>query len=142
MTFQIKPGKDRKPGVYNSIQNFFPDLYGINANGLPEGADEAQKVMALQLKGYLLFFEQLLANFHGQTVQINQLLSFDHNPLGSYAFEPLAGITDLEKVLQDPWLYRFVMHLLTENPTGGKHYQATLMRVLEHHRGYPKEVLE
>ncbi len=50
-------------GEYVSIQNEFPVIYGIGPDGLPDGATLQRKAQALQLKGYLLFFDQLLANY-------------------------------------------------------------------------------
>lgn len=56
-------GRYRDIGRYHSIQNHFPDIYGINAFGVPESESARRKSEARNLKAYLLFFEQTLADF-------------------------------------------------------------------------------
>ncbi|MCI5224998.1 MAG: hypothetical protein D3924_20600 [Candidatus Electrothrix sp. AR4] len=56
-------GGYRNPGHYSSIQNLFPDIYGINAHGVPEQYPAEEKASASQLKAYLLPFEQLMADY-------------------------------------------------------------------------------
>ncbi len=60
---------------YYSIQNDFPVVYGIGEDGLPESATLLRKTQALQLKGYLLFYDQLLANYTSQLAHIRNLFS-------------------------------------------------------------------
>ncbi|MES1160240.1 MAG: hypothetical protein ABUM51_05770, partial [Bacteroidota bacterium] len=55
----LSPGEIEK---YYSIQDHFPLIYGIGAEGLPY-SDPARRAKALQLKGYLLLFEQIMANY-------------------------------------------------------------------------------
>jgi len=62
-------------GEYVSIQNEFPVIYGIGLDGLPDGATLQRKAQALQLKGYLLFFDQLLANYLAQLSQLRAFFS-------------------------------------------------------------------
>ena len=61
---------------YYSIQNDFPLVYGIGEGGLPATASPMRKAQALQLKGYLLFFDQLLANYLSQLNNLRSLFSF------------------------------------------------------------------
>ena len=60
---------------FYSIQNDFPVVYGIGQDGLPENASLQRKTQALQLKGYLLFYDQLLANYSSQLAHIRDLFS-------------------------------------------------------------------
>lgn len=62
-------------GQYYSIQRLFPAVYGIGAEGLPPTADRARRAKALQLKGYLLIFEQFLSDFLAQLVHVRTLFS-------------------------------------------------------------------
>ena len=62
-------------GDYYSIQNDFPNAYGISKGGVPEDAPIARKAHALQLKGFLLFFDQLLADYLTQLAHIRELFS-------------------------------------------------------------------
>ncbi|MCB0588823.1 MAG: hypothetical protein KDD06_26275, partial [Phaeodactylibacter sp.] len=60
---------------YYSIQNEFPLVYRIGKGHMPESASVERKVQALQLKGYLAFFDQLLANYLSQLANIRKLFS-------------------------------------------------------------------
>src|SRR5260221_1788497 len=48
---------------YFSIQNEFPKVYGISEGGLASDVSIDRKAKARQLQGFLLFFDQLLANY-------------------------------------------------------------------------------
>ncbi|WP_010521968.1 hypothetical protein [Aquimarina agarivorans] len=58
-----------------SIQNDFPVVYGIGTDGLPDRTSQTRKAQAMQLKGYLLFFDQLLTNYTAQLNNISTLFS-------------------------------------------------------------------
>lgn len=60
-----------------SIQHDFPLTYGIGEEGLPEGASVLRKAQARQLKGYLVFFDQLLANYLVQLAHVRDLFSWE-----------------------------------------------------------------
>jgi hypothetical protein len=60
---------------YYSVQNEFPRVYGIGDGGLGVTATLARQAQALQLKGYLLFFDQLLANYLSQLGNIRNIFS-------------------------------------------------------------------
>ncbi len=60
---------------YYSIQNHFPALYGIGPDGLSGRFGPERKAQANQLKGYLLLFEQVLANYLSQLANFKELLS-------------------------------------------------------------------
>lgn len=62
---------------YYSLQNHFPDVYGLNAFGVPNSAPPQRKAQAMQLKAYLLFFEQIMANFLQNVQEIPRLFSLD-----------------------------------------------------------------
>ena len=64
---------------YHSIQNQFPRIYGIGAEGLLASATKQRKAQAKQLKAYLLFFEQIMANYLTQLSAISEVFSIDIN---------------------------------------------------------------
>ncbi|PAX56953.1 hypothetical protein [Brunnivagina elsteri] len=64
-----------------SIQHDFPLTYGISEDGLPETATKLRKAQALQLKGYLVFFDQLLANYLAQLAHVRDLFSWEVDEL-------------------------------------------------------------
>ncbi|PPK88067.1 hypothetical protein CLV84_1030 [Neolewinella xylanilytica] len=60
---------------YHSFQELLPAIYGVGAYGLPPTATREQRVKASQLKAYLLFFEQIMANYLAQLSSLRQLFS-------------------------------------------------------------------
>jgi hypothetical protein len=60
---------------YYSIQNEFPKVYGINEGGLAANSSPKRKAQALQMQGFLLFFDQLLANYLTQLKNMRSLFS-------------------------------------------------------------------
>lgn len=87
----MKPaGRDRDVSAYCSIQHHLPDCYGIGEFGLPDSATPERKARAKQLKAYLMFFDQLLANHFAQLAHARDLLSFDQADGRSY----FAGLVD------------------------------------------------
>lgn len=74
--FVPESGRDRAVGHYFSMQHQFPALYGIAEMGLPRSADPARRAQTKQLKAYLLFFDQVLANMFAQLAHVGDLFSF------------------------------------------------------------------
>jgi type II secretory pathway pseudopilin PulG len=91
---QPPPGRDRNIGRYYSIQQQFPDVYGVSGNGLPNTANSQRKAQAKQLKAYLMFFDQLLANYFAQLSHAGELFSF----------YPTTDSTYFSNMLDDPEL--------------------------------------
>lgn len=71
----IPLGRPLAVAEYHSFQNHFPAVYGLGDAGLPSTASLARRVQANQLKAYLLFFDQLLADFLAQLGQLRALYS-------------------------------------------------------------------
>lgn len=77
LDFIHEPGIFRNLLKYYSIQNDFPETFGIGDSGLPPSASAQRKAQARQLKGYLLFFEQMLANYFAQLSNLKRLFSLE-----------------------------------------------------------------
>ncbi|MES2554633.1 MAG: hypothetical protein V4604_00705 [Bacteroidota bacterium] len=88
----LPKGDYRNPGNYHSIQHHFPKAYGIGELGLPESATLEQQAKARQLKAYLLFFDQLIANYHQQLEQVKELFSFQSEDATTYFRQSLDGL--------------------------------------------------
>ena len=73
----IPLGIFRQPSAYYSFQNHFPALYGLSESGLSSTADDARKALAYQLKAYLLFFDQIMADYFAQLSHLKELFSTD-----------------------------------------------------------------
>jgi len=85
-------------GEYSSIQNSFPETYGIGEFGLSPSASNERKAQAKQLQAYLLFFDQILASYFSQLNQVKELLSVNNTIDKSYftqAIKDIKGIEDL-----------------------------------------------
>lgn len=73
----VEPGEFKDIENYFSIQEEFPLVYGTSGAGLPATASTERHAQAKQLKGYLLFFEQLLADFLSQLFHVKDLFSMN-----------------------------------------------------------------
>lgn len=87
----LPQGKRRHFSSYHSIQHHFPDIYGLNAFGVPSSASELRHAQAMQLKGYLLLHEQFMANFLSQIEKIPDLFSIFPKGMGSYSSAALGN---------------------------------------------------
>lgn len=96
-------GKYLEPGDYTTIQNAFPPAYGINAYGIPATAAVEVKAQARQLKGYLVLFDQLLANHKASLDSLRELFSPASRLKRSYAFQVLNKdhIADLQAIYNE-----------------------------------------
>lgn len=116
----VPTGEYRKDlGEYFSIQEEFPVVYGIGRSTVPDSAGEKRKAQVAQLKGYLTFFDHLLANYLAQVANIRTLFS-QNSTLGDLssllsdaaqktwlgkspdAFAALAPVADLRKTIPNP----------------------------------------
>lgn len=111
-------GRDRGVDRYYSIQHQFPAVYGIGEMGLPDSASPQRKAQAKQLKAYLMFFDQLLANYFAQLAQVKDLFSFNGVTPQTYFSQMLDDPSlGLEEILRNN-ASTHLAHLqqMTENP--------------------------
>lgn len=73
----VPTGEYREIDSYASIHNDFPLVYGVSEAGLPNTATTQRRAQALQLKGFLMFFDQLLANYLSQLAHVKDIFSLD-----------------------------------------------------------------
>lgn len=84
---------------YYSLQNDFPLVYGIGEDKLSQNVPEARKVQALQLKAYLLFFEQLLSDFNKQVASTGHLFSIKKQQQ-TFFYQDLYPVPDVAALLK------------------------------------------
>lgn len=90
-------GRSRELASYHSIQNHFPLVYGIGAAGLPLHVSAQRRAQARQLKGYLMVFEQSLADYCTRLSGLREQFSLQALPtLGTPS---TAGGTDTPRSL-------------------------------------------
>ena len=87
-------GQFRELAGWRSVQLDFPAVYGIGHTGLGERAGDLRRAQALQLKGWLLFFDQLLANQLALLAHAKHRLSVAPADLQAVAARFTAGSTD------------------------------------------------
>ncbi|MGH2664789.1 hypothetical protein [Flavobacterium sp.] len=73
----------RDINTYYSIQNTFPQQYGIGDDTLEDATRPVQVAQSRQLKGYLTLFDQILANQFSQLANISKLFSFKNSVCGA-----------------------------------------------------------
>ncbi len=95
-------GIKRDLASYYSIQHDFPAVYGIGEGGLPASASASRRAQALQLKGYLLFFDQLLANFLAQLSRVKDFFVLKHAdpPRQTYFAGKLDSVPDVDMLVR------------------------------------------
>ena len=124
----VPQGNKRDTLSYWPVQYDLPMVYGVGEFGLPPQADNSRKAQQQQLKGYLMFFEQLLADFYAQLTNAKNLFSTD-DIRQTYFAQYLGSIrevdgllhTDLEKAIaNDPMdsVSQDLWQKLYENETG------------------------
>ena len=84
-----------------TVQNDFPDTYGIGPNGLPSSVGTIRKSQARQLKGYLLFFDQILASYFAHLEKVKDLLSVDNRLKKTYFTQAVSDITDFGDLISN-----------------------------------------
>jgi hypothetical protein len=136
----IPLGRFRNTDAYQSFQHHFPVLYGLSEQGLPAGADAQRQALALQLKAYLLFIDQVMANYFAQLAGLGDLFSrdpaitqtyhaqvVDSFPAALKIYVPGISADDLQGLLEDDAAAlarrnRFLDHLLARFAEDFHHY--------------------
>jgi hypothetical protein len=82
---------------YYSIQNHFPAIYGVGPEGLPNKPTLESRARANQLKGYLMIFEQFMANYLSQLANFKELLSIHKRLNKTYFVQHLDNVPNGEQ---------------------------------------------
>ncbi len=94
-------------GEYKDLQDFYPvtytlpDCYGVKKGVLPEDATAERKAQALQLKGYLLFFEQIMSDYLVQLDSLRSLFSFKDSGKSTRFTKVLRDLDGIRELLPD-----------------------------------------
>lgn len=108
MELEIPKGIYSHIGETTTIQNDFPDTYGIGKVGVPAKATEQRKAMAKQLKAYLLFFDQVFASYFAHLEKVKEQLSVNNNFLTetkeivkTYFTQAVNDLKNMEELVED-----------------------------------------
>ena len=105
----VPVGQYRDILYYHSIQHLFPVVYGIGTGGLGADPPPQRVAAARQLKAYLLFFEQVLANYLAQLSNVGGFFSIGSLPSSgaassqlphTYYHQPLYGVPGIRHLLK------------------------------------------
>lgn len=86
---------------YTTIQNDFPDTYGIGQEGLSVHVSNEKRANAKQLKAYLTFFDQILASYFKHLSQVKTLLSVSGEETRSYFTQAVKDIKDFDDLVAE-----------------------------------------
>jgi hypothetical protein len=92
---QVQPVED-----YTPVQADLPSNYGVGDSGLPESAGPARHAAVRQLQGYLLLFEQFLADTTAQLGNINRFFSGAADEDTTYFTRPLFDVPGAPRLLK------------------------------------------
>ncbi len=101
---EIPSGENMDVEDYYPFQFSLPAAYGMhekvfsgkNSGSLSELSTKQRQI--LQLRGYLMVFEQIMADYSSQLSNVKQLFSFGNTLKQSFFPQPLKGIHDIEKL--------------------------------------------
>lgn len=93
-------GRARDVGGYDSVQGAFPPLYGLGAESVP--VEPRRKDLARQLKGYLLHFDQLMADHLALLANLGRLTSTDPTLRVPRFHQLVDTLHDYAQVYKDP----------------------------------------
>ncbi|WP_437823685.1 hypothetical protein [Tenacibaculum mesophilum] len=86
---------------YTTIQNDFPDTYGIGQEGLAVHVTNERKAKAKQLKAYLTFFDQILATYFKHLSEVKTLLSVSGQETRTFFTQAIKDIKDFDELISE-----------------------------------------
>ncbi len=95
---EIPLGTYRELADYYSVQNHFPVIYGLSEIGLSSDADEKRQALVYQLKAYLLFFDQIMANYLAQLSEVKNLFLRTANNPQTYSYQVVKSFAECSKI--------------------------------------------
>jgi len=86
-------------GNYATILNEFPDTYGVGISGIIGNPTPEREALAKQLKGYLLFFDQILASYFKHLEKVKEVLSIHGDLKRTYFTQTLKNIKGFDELV-------------------------------------------
>lgn len=96
-------GKDREVGDYWPMQHDLPGIFRTGKFEVPGSETIQRRAQSRQLKAFLMFFEQILANYLAQLENMNHLFSWESTPqIRTYFTQPAtADIANADLLFQE-----------------------------------------
>ncbi|MFN0175741.1 MAG: hypothetical protein ACKVU0_13905 [Saprospiraceae bacterium] len=95
------PGVFQHPGDYTSLLNDLPRTYGVGPLGLPASASEQHRVSALQLKGFLLHFDQFLANAFATAAALPNFFDLQNDDPQGFPFQKIVDLRGMDALFAE-----------------------------------------
>lgn len=120
----VPQGEFKDIEEYVSTQDEFPLVYGTGPEGLPESSSVLRKAQQKQLKGFLMFFDQLLADYLSQLANVRDLFSMneERDAYGDFIIDQsyftqslIPSVTDAASLLVNPTTYLENVQSITED---------------------------
>ena len=89
---------------FTSVQVDFPMTYHVGKEGISSKEPPLRKAQMKQLKAYLLFYDQILANYLARLEQVREMLSIDvatGNDNPTHLYQPLYDVPFVKELLLD-----------------------------------------
>jgi uncharacterized protein len=96
----LNAGINRNLEQYFTIQNDFPFTYKIADGQIIENDSTLRKAQSKQLKGYLMLFDEMLANYLMQLARVKDLLSVSQPEEQSYFYSALYNIPGVKELIK------------------------------------------
>ncbi|MCO4294459.1 hypothetical protein NF867_16475 [Solitalea sp. MAHUQ-68] len=131
----IPKGTKRDTTSFWPVQYDLPQVYGVGEAGLPAEATPERRAQQKQLKAYLMFYEQQLADFFNQLTNAHGLFSTNKLTQTYYA-QFLSDIKDIETVYR-PNVTSAILKDAITNPDSTKAEKNEWQKLYE-----PKDLFE
>lgn len=86
-----------------TVQNDFPEVYGVGELGVKSTASVAERSKAKQLKAYLLFFDQILASYFAHLKKVKDIFSVNGQVDTTYFTQGVENVKDLSELVSDKY---------------------------------------
>ena len=97
----VPTGTYKSLATYYPAQNDLPATYKVGQRTVRKSASNLRKAQSRQLKAFLLFFEQILANYLSQLDHFKELFSWEQTGVKSYFTQHLQEISGIEELYVD-----------------------------------------
>ena len=115
----IPVGLPKGIGEYYPMQNELPVNYLVGTYRVPDNFPPLRKAQSLQLKAFLMFFEQLLADYLAQISHLAEIFSWNPDrPYKTLFTQRVTGITELDKIYKDYDNLQQELEILIESGDG------------------------
>ncbi len=138
LNLPVPLGEDKQLEAYYPIQNEMPANFRVGKLRVADSETALRKAQSRQLKAYLLFFEQLLANYLSQLSNVRKLFSWEQGPAETYFTQPIHDVMELDTLFSEEGLATVIRKIDPLHPALPEH---TVLTTEEERRAHLMETL-